>query len=325
MPDPSKRVIHGFEHNEDAVIIAPVPSNMALVQTIDILTPIGNNPRKFGQVAAANALSDVYAVGGKAWSCMNVLSFPSKEVDIEILAEILQGGIDKIIEAEAVLAGGHTLEEEVIKFGLSVTGYIDPHNIASNAGLKEGDELILTKPLGSGVLATAIKANWQGAEKTAEVEENLYFWATQLNKKAATLIPDMALKAATDITGFGLGGHLLEMAKASHICIELDLSAIPFMPDVLDFAEHGLIPAGTYANRKHCVPYTYHAYNKENDELVLKALLTFDAQTSGGLVLAVPKEKVDEARDRLTALCVENWHIGRVKKLKNTQEQLILA
>ncbi len=325
IPDPSKRIIHGFEHNEDAVIVSSVPQGMALVQTIDILTPIGNNPRLFGQVAAANALSDVYAVGGKAWSCMNVLAFPSKELDIEILVEILQGGIEKIIEAEAVLAGGHTLEEDVLKFGLSVTGYIDPQNIASNAGLRENDELLLTKPIGSGVLATAIKANWKGLDKTVELENNLYYWATMLNKKASTLIQEMQLKAATDITGFGLGGHLLEMAKASKVSIELDLGSIPFMPDVLDFAEHGLIPAGTYTNRKHCVPYTHHAYNLENDNLVLKALLAFDPQTSGGLVLAIPKERLDEAKQRLNILNVEHWHIGRVKKNSLTNEHLILA
>ncbi len=325
MPDPGKRIIHGFEHNEDAVIVSPVPAGMALVQTIDILTPIGNNPRMFGQVAAANALSDIYAVGGQAWSCMNVLAFPSKELDIEILVEILQGGIEKIIEAEAVLAGGHTLEEDMLKFGLSVTGYIDPNNIASNAGLKENDELLLTKPIGSGVLATAIKANWQGKAKVDEVEKNLYFWTTQLNKNASTLISAISLKAATDITGFGLGGHLLEMAKASHVSIELDLENIPFMPDVLDFAEHGLIPAGTYANRKHCSQFTHHAYDKESDNLVLKSLLVFDAQTSGGLVLAIPKQKLEEAKERLSALNIESWHIGRVKKLINANEQLILA
>ncbi len=317
-------MLHGFEHNEDATIIAYPPQGMALVQTVDILTPIGNTPRLYGQVAAANALSDVYAVGGEAWSCMNVLAFPSADIDLDILTQILEGGIEKIIEAEAVLAGGHTLEEDVIKFGLSVTGYIDPNNIASNSGLKEDDVLILTKPIGTGVLASAIKNKWEGKDYSLIAEETLYSWATILNRKPAQVIRTMQLKAATDITGFGLGGHVLEMAKASHCAIEIDLNSIPFMDNVLMFAEQGLIPKGTFNNKKHCQCRTLHSYTENDKAKELKSTLVFDAQTSGGLLLAVPSAKEEEAKEHLKNLDVPAWTIGRVKALKDSKEQLIL-
>ena len=182
VPDPEGRVLHGFEHNEDAVILRTPPAGMALVQTVDVLSPLGNNPRLFGQVAAANALSDVYAVGGVPWSAMNIAAFPAQDVPLEVFAEILAGGLEKIVEAGAVLAGGHTLEDAEIKYGLSVTGYVDPGAVASNAGLRPGDALVLTKPLGTGVLATAIKAQWDGSGKA---EADLYRWATHLNANAA--------------------------------------------------------------------------------------------------------------------------------------------
>lgn len=156
VPDPEGRVLHGFEHNEDAVILRTPPAGMALVQTVDVLSPLGNNPRLFGQVAAANALSDVYAVGGFPWSAMNIAAFPAQDVPLEVFAEILAGGLEKIVEAGAVLAGGHTLEDAEIKYGLSVTGYVAPDAVASNAGLRPGDALVLTKPLGTGVLLSLI-------------------------------------------------------------------------------------------------------------------------------------------------------------------------
>ncbi len=318
-------MIHGFEHNEDATIIAYPPQGMALVQTVDILTPIGNNPRLYGQVAAANALSDVYAVGGEAWSCMNVLAFPSADIDLDILTQILEGGIEKIIEAEAVLAGGHTLEEDVIKFGLSVTGYIDPNCIASNSGLKEGDVLILTKPIGTGVLASAIKAKWDEIDYSIIAEETLYSWATILNRKASQVIRQMKLKAATDITGFGLGGHVLEMAKASRCAVEIDLNSIPFMDNVLMFAEKGLIPKGTFNNKKYCECKTLHSYSQDDKGKELKSTLVFDAQTSGGLLLAVPKDREIEAKELLKNLDVPAWTVGRVQALKSANAQLILV
>lgn len=308
--------MHGFEHNEDAVIIAAPPPGMALVQTVDILSPLGNNPRLFGQVAAANALSDVYAVGGRPWSAMNVVAFPASELPLSILAEILTGGLEKLVEAGAVLAGGHTLEDPEIKYGLSVTGIVDPARIASNAGLRVGDVLVLTKPLGTGVLATAVKARWQGAE---DAERELYRWATHLNANAAEVLREMELRAATDITGFGLGGHLLEMARGSGVTVEIDVAALPFMEGVENFAADGLIPAGSYANRRHCACRTEVASGVD----ALRATLAFDAQTSGGLVLAVPAERVQEALERLAAHDEPGWVIGRVIPLRAKQQLLL--
>lgn len=316
-PDPEGRVLHGFEHNEDAVILRTPPAGMALVQTVDVLSPLGNDPRLFGQVAAANALSDVYAVGGVPWSAMNIAAFPAQEVPLDIFAAMLQGGLEKIAEAGAVLAGGHTLEDAEIKYGLSVTGYVDPDAVASNAGLRPGDVLVLTKPLGTGVLATAIKAQWENGDKA---EADLYRWATHLNAHAAEVLRAMKLKAATDITGFGLGGHLLEMARGSGVALEVDTASLPFIDNVEDFASDGLIPAGTYANRKHCACRTFVTPGVDT----LRATLVFDAQTSGGLVLAVPSERVDEALERLAALGEPGWPIGRVLPLRDGA-QLVLS
>lgn len=316
-PDPEGRVLHGFEHNEDAVILRTPPAGMALVQTVDILSPLGNDPRLFGQVAAANALSDVYAVGGVPWSAMNIAAFPAQEVPLDIFAAMLQGGLEKIAEAGAVLAGGHTLEDAEIKYGLSVTGYVDPDAVASNAGLRPDDVLVLTKPLGTGVLATAIKAQWENGDKA---EADLYRWATHLNAHAAEVLRAMKLKAATDITGFGLGGHLLEMARGSGVAVEVDTASLPFIDNVEDFASDGLIPAGTYANRKHCACRTFVTPGVDT----LRATLVFDAQTSGGLVLAVPSERVDEALERLAALGEPGWPIGRVLPLRDGA-QLVLS
>ncbi len=321
-PDPEGRVLHGCGDNEDAVIVAAPPAGKVLVQTVDVLAPLGNNPRLFGRTAAANALSDVYAMGGEAWCAMNIITFPTADMPLSILAEILLGGLDMVAEAGAVLAGGHTLDGEEIKYGLSVTGIADPKVITRNRGLRPGDVLLLTKPIGSGVLATAIKAGWPDSE-THEAE--MYRWTTHLNRNAAQVIRAMRLQAATDVTGFGLGGHVLEMARASGVRAELDVAALPFMAGVLDLASDGLIPEGSHANRRHCACRTHIAPGVDE----LAALLAFDAQTSGGLVLAVRPEQADEARERLAALDEPCWTIGRVTALPDDPEaartQLVLA
>ena len=318
VPDPTGRVLHGFAHNEDAVVVQAPPPGMALVQTVDVLSPLGNNPRLFGRTAAANALSDVYAMGGTPWSAMNIVSYPASSLPLDVLVEILNGGTEALTQAGTVLAGGHTLEDEQIKYGLAVTGIVDPAHIASNTGLLPGDVLILTKPLGTGVLATAIKAGWPGAE---EAEDELYRWSTRLNANAGRVLRDMALRAATDVTGFGLGGHALEMAKGSAVSIELDSTAIPFMASVEDFAADGLIPAGTYANRRHCACHTTVLNGVDS----LRSTLVFDAQTSGGLLLAVPAARSEEALERLRALDEPGWIVGRVQALREPAEQLIIA
>ena len=213
-PDPDGRLLCGPEGNEDATVVR-VPEGRALVQTVDILSPIGNDPYTFGQIAAANALSDVYAMGGEPWCAMNIAFFPStpkaaaEGLGMDVLTAILRGGADKLHEAGGVLAGGHTVEDEEPKYGLSVTGVVDPAHVATNAGLCPGDVLILTKPLGTGILSTVAKAHWDGWE---EAEAEFCRWASRLNRVGASVIRELGLRAATDITGFGLGGHALEQA-----------------------------------------------------------------------------------------------------------------
>ena len=285
------RLLTGLRDNEDSAILR-FPAGKALVQTVDFFTPIVNDPFWFGQIAAANALSDVYAMGGEPYAAMNIVCFPIKKFPKEVLREILRGGMEKIREAGAVLAGGHSVEDEETKYGLAVSGIVDPDHFASNKGLRVGDQLLLTKPIGTGVLATGLKADWDGSEK---FEEILYRWAGMLNAVGGEVIRKLGLAGATDVTGFGLGGHLLEMAGASGVAIDMVLADIPFIPEAVELGGMGMIPAGSFANKKFC------ASNVEVqpgcDPLLVD--LAFDAQTSGGLVLAVPGDKMEKAVDML--------------------------
>lgn len=283
----------GVRDSEDAAIVR-FPPGMALVQTVDFFTPIVNDPFKFGRIAAVNSLSDVYAMGGEPYAAMNIVCFPVKRMDKGILREILRGGLDAMAEAGAVLAGGHSVEDEEIKYGLAVSGVVDPENFASNRGMRPGDTLILTKPLGTGVLATALKGDMGDAQT---LEDILFRWAGRLNKVAGAVVRDLRLRAATDVTGFGLGGHLLEMAGASKAAVELDLDRVPFLPEAVEFASMGMIPAGSFANRNFCTKHVAAAPGV--DPILLD--LVFDAQTSGGMVLAVPGDRVDQARSMLLA------------------------
>ena len=280
-----------MSNNEDAAIVR-VPSGLALVQSVDFLTPIVNDPYLFGRIAAANALSDIYAMGGIPWTAMNIACFPVCALPAETLAAVLQGGADAVAEAGAVLAGGHSVQDDELKFGLAVTGLVNPDAFAANAGLRPGDRLFLTKALGSGILATALKARWDGCDA---FEAEIGRWASRLNKNAGALIEKLELKAATDVTGFGLGGHLIEMASASNLAIRLDSTAIPAMKGAEDLAGMGLVPQGSHANRSHAADKTHIA-----DGVSQTAVdLIFDAQTSGGLVLAVPPAKAAKARAHL--------------------------
>lgn len=303
--DPHSRVLSSRHAHEDAFILAPLPAGMALVQSVDILSPIGNNPRLFGQTAAANALSDIYAMGGEAYSAMNILSYPACSTPVDVLREILLGATEKLEEAGAVGAGGHTLEDSHLKFGLSVTGYVDPQNFARNNGLNEGDILILTKPIGTGILATGIKAKW---EYYQEAEDELYRYTTALNKNAAHVLRAMKLKAATDITGFGLGGHSLEMAEASEKTIRLYTKEIPLMAYVYDYASNGLIPEASYINKR----YAQQKFQAQVGVDELMTAIIFDAQSSGGLLLAVPKIQRQEALQRLDDLGEQAYEVGEV-------------
>ncbi|MDK2921228.1 MAG: selenide, water dikinase [Desulfonauticus sp.] len=270
----------------DASVIK-VPAGKALVQSVDFFTPIVNNPYWFGQIAAANSLSDIYALGGEPYAVMNLVCFPIKTMPKEVLKEILRGGLAKIEEAGAALAGGHSVEDEEIKYGLAVTGLVEPDNFASNKGLQPGDFLLLTKPIGTGVLATALKGEI-GEEEF--IEKLLFELCSKLNKIGGEAIKRFGLKAATDVTGFGLGGHLLEMARASRVGVELWSNKVPLLEPALEMAGMGLIPAGSYAN-KHFCSQLVEIKGKVND---LTLDLLFDAQTSGGLILGVNASLLDQ-------------------------------
>lgn len=311
------RVLAGTTDNEDAAIVS-LPSGKALVQTLDFFTPVVNNPYLFGQIAAANALSDVYAMGGEPWTAMNILCFPIKELSQDILKAMLQGGADKIREAGAVLVGGHSVEDDTIKYGLSVTGLVDPASFARNSGLRVGDVLILTKPLGAGILATAVKAEWEGAK---DFESEMGRWAAHLNKVGGWIIPALGIKAATDVTGFGLGGHLIEMARASEVAIEVDCKAVPLMMGAYDLAAVGLVPAGSHDNRAYFSCGTHVADGLDG----LLVDIMFDAQTSGGLVLAVPEDLVETAVDMLETAGELAAVVGKVVSRDMVSHRLMLT
>jgi len=287
-PVTDPRLLTASGVNEDAAVVR-LPDGRGLVQTVDFFTPIVNDPFKFGRIAAVNALSDVYAMGGTPLSAMNIVCFPIKTMEREVLTEILRGGLDAVLEAGAVPAGGHSVEDPEVKYGLAVSGLVDAGAFASNTGLVPGDILILTKPLGTGVLATALKGDFGDP---VVLENELFTWAGRLNAAGGRVIRELSLKAATDVTGFGLGGHLLEMAVASGVAVEIRLADVPFLPQAVELAGLGMLPAGSFANRNYCAKTVSVAEGLDP----IKSDLVFDAQTSGGLVLAVPEAKVAAAR-----------------------------
>ncbi len=281
------------------------PGDTALVQTLDLLTPVVNDPYRFGRIAAANALSDIYAMGGQPWCAMNIVCFPLTCQPEEILREILRGGSDTLEEAETTLAGGHSVEDPEIKYGLSVTGFVRPDRIARNSALRPGDILFLTKPLGIGVLSTAVKARWEGSDG---LEEQIFRWASRLQKGAAHAIRSLDIRAATDITGFGLAGHCLEMARASKAAVRLHADALPLMEEARELAEFGLLPAGAHSNRAFCGEQVRVA----SDVDLPLADLFFDPQTSGGMLLAVRPEDRTRLADALAEHGDSAWEIGEV-------------
>lgn len=299
-----ERLLTGLGDNEDAAVVR-FPAGKALVQTLDFLTPIVNDPYRFGQIAAANSLSDVYAMGGEPYTVMNIVCFPIQTMGKDVLRRVLEGGMDKIRESGAVMAGGHSVKDKEMKYGLSVTGIIDPESFASNRGLRPGDHLLLTKAIGTGVLSTALKANFGDS---AKIEELIYRWASRLNKAGGKVIQKLRLIGATDVTGFGLGGHVLELAKASGVAVELWLDKIPFIPEAVELAAMGMLPGGSMDNKKFCHSLVEIPAGAD----AIKVDLTFDAQTSGGLVLSVPEGGLAEATDMLLEAGDLAAHIGQV-------------
>lgn len=306
------RLLTGADDREDSAVVR-FPAGAALVQTVDFLTPIVNNPYHFGQIAAANALSDVYAMGGTPLCAMNIVCFPSKKRPIEELRAILEGGKEMLDKANALLAGGHSVEDDEVKYGLSVSGTVAENGFASNTGFYPGDELLLTKPIGSGILSTALKANWENSDK---IEAQLYKWCAMLNKSGGEVIVRLNLRGATDITGFGLLGHALEAARASKVCFEIWQEKVPFLEWAVELAGMGLVPEGSYANRNYC---SQSVEIGENIDPV-KLDILFDAQTSGGLLLAVAPQKLQQAKDLLQESGCLAAHIGKVTEQVKCKE-----
>lgn len=306
-----------FTGSDDAGVYK-LTEDCALVQTLDFFTPIVDDPFTFGQIAAANALSDVYAMGGVPVTAMNICAFPSKKFSSETLTEILRGGLSKLSEAGAQLLGGHTVEDEELKYGLSVTGLIHPSKIIKNIGAKSGDELVLTKALGTGIISTAIKADVASPDAIIAAVKSM----TSLNKTAAEVMAGFNVHACTDVTGFGLAGHLLEMLADENLTAVINAAALPLLLCVEEYAEVGLLPEGLYRNRVFCsgkisiagtVPQT-------------KKDLLFDPETSGGLLIALPAEEVEGLVKALHNHGVSaTAALGRITSAQSTESPKIIV
>ena len=275
------RVIVGMNSPDDAGVYK-ISDDLAIIQTVDFFTPIVDDPYRFGQIAAANALSDIYAMGGIPKTAMNLVAFPLKQMDISILRQIIQGGLDKMKEAGVVLVGGHSVEDRELKYGLSVTGFVHPDRILTKRNLSVGDRLVLTKPLGTGVINTAIK----GGVASSEVIERVTQLMAALNRDAAEVMNKYRVHACTDITGFGLLGHLAEMVVGSGCGLELDADNIPILPEAIDYAAMGLLPAGAFKNKAFREPMV--EFSPSVKPLVRDLL--FDPQTSGGLLICLDRD-----------------------------------
>jgi selenide, water dikinase len=293
-------VLVGLGRADDAGVYR-VSDDLALIQTVDFFTPVVDDPYWFGQIAAANALSDVYAMGGVPKTALNLVAFPGQSMDLGVLRQIIQGGIDKLREAEVVLIGGHSVEDKEIKYGLSVTGFIHPDQVKIKSGLRVGDRLVLTKPLGSGIVNTAVKA----ALATADTIERVTRLMAALNRGAAEVMSRYRVNACTDITGFGFIGHLAEMVSGAAVGVRIDARKVPIMPEALEFAAMGLIPAGAYANRAYREKMVQMA--PDVDRAVADAL--YDPQTSGGLLISVHPS---DAGAMVKALHDEGVHAAQV-------------
>ncbi len=301
--EPNPNLLVGLDTSDDAGVYK-LNNETALVQTLDYFTPIVDDPYMFGQIAAANALSDVYAMGGEPITVMNIVGFPINKLDKNILAQILAGSSDKVRESGAVLVGGHSIDDQEPKFGLSVTGIVHPDKIRANIGAKPKDRLLLTKPIGVGILTTAIKRDLIEQEDLNRVMEVM----ATLNKTAAEIMNNYTIHASTDITGFGLLGHTYEMASGSNVGITIYQNKVPVLPKTKQLALDGVIPGGSSKNHKWLNDnIEYAEYIDEIDQIIL-----CDAVTSGGLLIAVPEEQAESLNDALRSNGVESAIIGEV-------------
>jgi selenide,water dikinase len=307
LPQPDDPNLLVGTNTADDAGVYKLTDEIALIQTVDFFTPIVDDPYTFGQIAAANSLSDVYAMGGKPVTAMNIVGFHQKFLGLDVLAEILKGGYDKAAEAGIPIVGGHTIMDEELKYGLSVTGIVHPEKVVTNAGAKPGDSLVLTKPLGTGIISTALKSG----ENLGKLADLACQTMMTLNLAASEAMQVVGVNACTDVTGFGLLGHAYEMAAASKVGFRIQASEVPIFKDVIPLIKKGYVPGGTNNNR-----YYLQDKVKLPDSMDWESsTLLFDAQTSGGLLISVPEEKLERLKEELKHRGVETIAvIGEVTK-----------
>jgi selenide,water dikinase len=301
--EPNPNLLVGLDTSDDAGVYK-LTDDLAIVQTVDFFTPIVDDPYSFGQIAAANALSDIYAMGGKPLTVLNIVAFPIMKLDKQILADILRGAADKVREAGATLVGGHSIDDNEPKFGLAVTGTIHPDKVRTNAGAKPGDQLILTKPIGVGILTTSIKKDQLSEEEVARVTQVM----ATLNKTAAEVMDRFTVHGCTDVTGFGLLGHTAELAKGSGVGVRIGASQVPVLPRVRELAEAGFVPGGTKNNYAHLEGSVTFAPSIDQ----IGQWILCDAVTSGGLLISAAAKDADALLAALRAEGVEAAKIGEV-------------
>ena len=296
-------VLIGFETADDAGVYLLSPE-LALVQTVDFFTPIVDDPYVFGEIAATNALSDIYAMGGRPISSLTILGFPNTGRDLDVLEQIVHGGFAKMQEAGCTVIGGHSIGDDEIKFGYAVTGLVDPRRVWSNASAQPGDRLVLTKRLGTGVISTALKKGSASKASVAAAAESM----TTLNRRASEIAQEFQVHAATDITGFGLLGHAREMAIGGNVSLRIDAARIAFLPEALDDVRQGFLPGGLGRNMEFaggCVEFD----PKVPEEI---RQMLFDPQTAGGLLFSVAEEDSSRLREKLRSADVFCDEIGAV-------------
>jgi len=302
-PMTNENVIIGSGTHDDAAVYR-LDEHTAIVKTVDFFTPIVDDPFWFGAIAAANALSDIYAMGAEALFALNIVGFPSNKLPMEVLRDILLGAREKCAEAGIPILGGHTIDDEDPKFGLVVTGKIHPDRILSNAGAQPGDVLLLTKPLGTGIITSGIK---QG-KVAGELKELVIRQMATLNKTAAETLRSFEIHSVTDVTGFGLLGHLSEMTRASRVQAEIFYEDVPVLPGVEELIDQNVVPAGTRNNLDYTSPWTHYAGTvTQKQKLILN-----DAQTSGGLLIAVPGKEQEALQEALAAKGIIHAKTGRI-------------
>ena len=302
-----KNLLVGIDTSDDATVYK-INEEIAIIETLDFFTPIVDDPYKFGQIAAANSLSDIYAMGGRPLFALNIVCFPTC-LSIDILGQILKGGADKVMEAGASIAGGHSIDDKEPKYGLAVTGIVHPDRVLSNATAKIGDILILTKPLGIGILNTAVKGDIASESNLNDATETMIY----LNKYAIEIASNYKINACTDITGFGFMGHLYEMVSGSGVSVNIHYDNISVLKDAEGFAKMGIIPQGAYRNKK----YLDGKYIFSDGVEEYKKDILFDPQTSGGLLLSVDKEYADKLFEDLKIINTTCSIVGEITKKRD--------